>query len=1086
MKYGSVCSGVEAATLAWDMLGWKPVFFSEVEPFPCAVLQERLGATAPINPLAPEEATSEEDRKMRESWKKQNELLKKEGVIPNEGDFTKIGKKYEGQIDLLVGGTPCFVAGTMVLTPKGYVPIETLQVEDTVISGEGIERKVEAVGSKLADIGCVKIVGRPQFFCTDNHPFYCVDVKRDNQRKSSTYSQMIPVGDYHKVPVGNAVGKYVGRVKVTPVKAPAFPVVYDANEEQIMELAGWYLGDGYIRRWHGTNKKAVVFCLCNKNKIDTFNEHFGKSINYSIGADGKITVACTALANWLSENFGELAENKKIPYWCYGSDSKYALLRGYRCTDGCEQDKEYKFTTVSKALAYGMADLMGDASVSFRATPDTAVIDGRTINQKDCYCVHFYKNKTIRTKNFNGRYASKIRSFINAGIDIVYNITVAEDHTYIANGIYVGNCQDLSVAGKRAGFEGERSSLAIDFVRLAYESKCKWVVWENVPGVFSSNGGRDFARFLSLLSGAEVTVPVNGWGTAGFVCNARADRYGVSWRTLDGQFTRTSGFPFAVPQRRRRVFVVGYLGDWTRAAEVLLEPSRLSWNNPSRFKARERVADFAEKCTGTAGTNNAVNFASSSFGNYSETDFGGTLKSSGGDLAGGSENLIAGIGIDCYNQNVTGDVSMTVTSVRSDFHHVPCFLENKKDSGFWNGNDFAETLKTNCNSDRMPDKGKLNCVIEQIVCASFLGTQGSKARGIGYSEEHAPTLRAGAEIDLLKGVLCCNSKKMGLDIGDNLCNTLNATDYKEPQVVCYENHANDSRVKEMGDCCQALTSRAGTGGGNLPLVQEYYNWHSQSLACTKIEDDCSPTIPAAMGMGGTNMTTPMFIQDCYSLDRRNQSADAEVSNTVNTCCGGDNYNTVAVQECYAIDSMASNAMKSSNPNSGFHKEEIAKTLDTFDPNPAKNQGGNVIVGFDGYNGAVTADTSATLGVNCGMSTGRNGVVDAVAIAENVIGRKVENGGNGVGAQEELAYTQNATGVMGVSQNMTVRRLLPIECERLMAFPDDWTKIPYKGKSAEECPDSPRYKACGNSMCVNVMRWIGERIDKIEKERTEKC
>ena len=147
-------------------------------------------------------------------------------------------------------------------------------------------------------------------------------------------------------------------------------------------------------------------------------------------------------------------------------------------------------------------------------------------------------------------------------------------------------------------------------------------------------------------------------------------------------------------------------------------------------------------------------------------------------------------------------------------------------------------------------------------------------------------------------------------------------------------------------------------------------------------------------------------------------------------------------------------MKSSNPNSGFHKEEIAKTLDTSAPYPEKNRGGNVIV-------------------------------DAVEIAENVIGRKVENGGNGVGAQEELAYTQNATGVMGVSQNMTVRRLLPIECERLMGFSDNWTRIPWRGKPAEECPDAPRYKACGNSMCVNVMQWIGEQIERVEKEMNEK-
>ena len=153
IRYGSVCSGVEAASLAWIPLGWECKFVAEVEPFPCAVLQERFGASAPIHPLDPEKASTEEDRKMRESWIRQNSLLKKEGKIPNEGDFTKIGTKYAGEIDLLVGGTPCFVAGTMVLTPSGYVPIETLKVGDSVISGDGIARKVEAVGHKTAEVG---------------------------------------------------------------------------------------------------------------------------------------------------------------------------------------------------------------------------------------------------------------------------------------------------------------------------------------------------------------------------------------------------------------------------------------------------------------------------------------------------------------------------------------------------------------------------------------------------------------------------------------------------------------------------------------------------------------------------------------------------------------------------------------------------------------------------------------------------------------------------------------------------------------------------------------------------------------------
>jgi hypothetical protein len=67
----------------------------------------------------------------------------------------------------------------------------------------------------------------------------------------------------------------------------------------------------------------------------------------------------------------------------------------------------------------------------------------------------------------------------------------------------------------------------------------------------------------------------------------------------------------------------------------------------------------------------------------------------------------------------------------------------------------------------------------------------------------------------------------------------------------------------------------------------------------------------------------------------------------------------------------------------------------------------------------------------------------------------------------------------VLHSMAIRRLTPKECERLQGFPDDWTKIPYRNKPADQCPDGPRYKACGNSMAVPVMRWIGERINLIE-------
>ena len=99
-----------------------------------------------------------------------------------------------------------------------------------------------------------------------------------------------------------------------------------------------------------------------------------------------------------------------------------------------------------------------------------------------------------------------------------------------------------------------------------------------------------------------------------------------------------------------------------------------------------------------------------------------------------------------------------------------------------------------------------------------------------------------------------------------------------------------------------------------------------------------------------------------------------------------------------------------------------------------------------------------------------------ALAENTIGRQPLNGGNGDGYTEKTPmYTLNATGVHGVSNQMAVRKLTPVECERLQGFPDNYTNI------KENCPDGHRYKAMGNSMAVPVMRWIGERINNYKEE-----
>ena len=123
-------------------------------------------------------------------------------------------------------------------------------------------------------------------------------------------------------------------------------------------------------------------------------------------------------------------------------------------------------------------------------------------------------------------------------------------------------CQSFSVAGLRKGLSDPRGNLMLTYLAMAEQLKPRWLVWENVPGVLSSNGGRDFATFLTAM------------GKIG---------YGFAYRVLDAQH-------FGVPQRRRRVFVVGCLGDWRSAASVLFESESLSGHPaPSREK-RQRVA----------------------------------------------------------------------------------------------------------------------------------------------------------------------------------------------------------------------------------------------------------------------------------------------------------------------------------------------------------------------------------------------------------------------------------------------------------------------------------------------------------------
>ncbi len=372
-------------------------------------------------------------------------------------------------------------------------------------------------------------------------------------------------------------------------------------------------------------------------------------------------------------------------------------------------------------------------------------------------------------------------------------------------------CQSFSVAGLRGGLGDDRGNLALGYIKLAERTRPRWLVWENVPGVFSSSGGEDFRCFLSGLVRWRVTIPEGGWQNSGVIAAGPVDgAYGVAWRVLDAQH-------FGVPQRRRRVFVVGYLGDWRRAAAVLFERKSLQGDSPPRREKGQIAPTIPARSTGGGGLG---------------TDF---------DCDGG-------------------------------------LIERK------------------------------------------------------WPAEMAPTLNAHF------------GDKMGLE----------------------DQHA----------------------------------------------------------LNGAGLFVPAYAPTtAHSL--RGEGFDASEDGTGR----GTSLVATAVQERAISENPAS------GPQGKGYQEDTAFTLE------ARGTPQAVAFALRGRDAGAVPEVSGEV-VNALRSASGGSTRDMIA-------------------------------------SSAVRRLTPVECERLQGFPDNWTRIPYRNKPTDKCPDGPRYKTIGNSMAVPVMRWMGERISMVE-------
>ena len=265
-------------------------------------------------------------------------------------------------------------------------------------------------------------------------------------------------------------------------------------------------------------------------------------------------------------------------------------------------------------------------------------------------------------------------------------------------------CQSFSVAGLRKGLADPRGNLALVYCGILDRFKPKWFVWENVPGVLSSNGGRDFGSFLGAV--AELG-------------------YGWAYRVLDAQY-------FGVAQRRRRVFVVGHFGDYQRAAAVLFEPESLRGDSPPSRKARQSVAGtIGSRASSGGGFSTDFECAGGlqpvavrmvAFGEYVDDGTASAMKARDyKDATDLVAHTLRGEGFDA-SEDGTGRGTPLVPIAYS------MITANTGSNGLGVSAEIAPTL----------DRAQPAAIAQPV--SAFKYTMGSKAHGIGYAEEQTPTL----------------------------------------------------------------------------------------------------------------------------------------------------------------------------------------------------------------------------------------------------------------------------------------------------------------------------------------------------------
>ena len=615
-------------------------------------------------------------------------------------------------------------------------------------------------------------------------------------------------------------------------------------------------------------------------------------------------------------------------------------------------------------------------------------------------------------------------------------------------------CQDVSVAGKRAGLAGQRTGLFYDAMRIVRAVNPSVLVLENVPGLLSSNHGLDFGVVLREVG--------EGWS-----CEE------VAWRVLDSQY-------YGVAQRRNRVFVVASTAIG-HAEQILALNESVCGDPPTR---RAQGQDMAAGSQGSSPARRRVYGGSSQF--VSDTVTSKWHKGSGGPA--GSECGLFVAEMPMYQEIVSALCAEDHKMISNQYVNQAKVIVAP----------FAVcTANTNANGHGIAEDvtHTLDGAQGQAVAHAFYSTGGS--HGLDSHPELLPPLKVGSAIDIPSPVAVAYRKSRRAQsstdcetwVDDGIANTLNAFDVGDTRTthaVCAIQGTLIGRVE------------GGPGGTGATVNGPMY-----TLTTTDVHAVAIPILPQAtdadgwrahrsqpdgrgnaLGVGENGDPCPTLdcnqtpivavgnIQvDVIPLDLRNATRDAEKLDAQNRQgCG------------------IGNAGDPSPTLLGHHTPRVCISIDE-ECNPADNLSGPLVRGGDGgrHAAVLVAPRAVTITFNDvngtradrpngGMYVKFTDITGAITQAESdtkvLVAPTLTASNDPSRSPQSTEVTQQVAAVVAATGGMIVRRLTPVECERLQGFPDGWTDI---GTSAKPSSDGNRYKQLGNAVTVNVAEWIARRV-----------